>query len=158
MHRDYIMRMIEQFMQALVSIIRSRESGQYEQAFEELQKASHRFLSTDISTFLAYTPKQLVDHFKKETYVETEEAIVCAELLNELAFLCEKQGNPEATLHLKTLALNLFTYTIPLDKQFQTQNYREKVTLLTQELKDHIIPNEVLHHLEQYQHFLQLKE
>lgn len=155
MQSDYILRMIEQFVQALASIIRSRIVGNYDQAIEQIQMASHRYLSTDISSFIHYAPNQLLDHFRNDSQrLDTEHAIVCADLLGELALICEKKAILDVSLRLNILSLNLYLSVIPMDKQFQTKEYMEKTTGLIDKLDEQNIPEEVLDNLDQYHRYL----
>lgn len=142
MQKDYIMRMIEQFIQALASIILSRKGGNYEQALEQIQYASLKFLNSDITSFLAFTPEELVRHFDGDN----EKSIFCAGLLYELALLC-KEEKAEAD-QLKMMALNLYLAAIPRDTQFQTPLYRDKVAALLKELPP--LPKSIQHNYQKY--------
>ena len=59
--------MIEQFIQAIVAIVKARKAGNYEEAFHQIQNASQRYLQADIRTLLNKTPEQLLEHFKSGT-------------------------------------------------------------------------------------------
>lgn len=56
-----IIRIIEQFIQAIVAIVSARRAGNYEEAFHQIQNASQRYLNTNISLFLNKTPEQLLE-------------------------------------------------------------------------------------------------
>jgi hypothetical protein len=156
--KDYIMRMIEQFVDSLASIIRTRIAGKYEQAFEEIQLASQCYLSTDISSLIHYTPQQLLDFFREDSSkLDTEKGIICADLLQELALISEEKDFLNVSLRLKILSLNLYLSIIPLDKQFQTEEYMGKITNLTDGLDEQLLPREVLLNLNQYYKFIRLK-
>ncbi len=139
--KDYIMRIVEQFVKLLLSIISFRKSGNFEKAMEDIQTASKCFLKTDLSLLLYYDPEQLLDHFRNYlNELDSEKCIFCADLLYEYALICEaKQQNDEA-LRLKIACLHLFTSALPKEKQFQTKQYLEKVAALAAELKDIPIP------------------
>ena len=68
MQNDYIMRIIEQFVQALMAIAKNRKEGNYKEATEAVKTASRHYLRTDMDLlFLTHTPDQVVDYFKDFT-------------------------------------------------------------------------------------------
>lgn len=135
MQKDYIMRMIEQFTQALVSIIQYRKAGKYEQAVEQLQQASLTFLNKDLSFFLQLSPDQIIDYFKGDSSdLDTESSIICADLLDELAAIAKEKNHPDEALNLQKASLNLYINSLLIDSQFQTPSYREKIDSLIAEI------------------------
>lgn len=155
MESDYIMRMIKQFVEALASIIRSRKTGRYEQALEQIQLASLKFLNTDISFFFQYNPEQLLEHFNKNSsFIDTENGIVCADLIYELAMICEEKGMHNETLHLKTMSLHLYVFCIPKDTQFQDKTYIQKANSLLKHINVQSFSKKMLENVHEYQNFL----
>lgn len=144
MNSDYIIRMIEQFIQAIVAIVKARKAGNYEEAFHQIQNASQRYLQADIITLLNKTPEQLLEYFKSGTkYFDAEQCVVCADLLYETALICESKQCEDLSLHAKILCLHLYLNAIPKEKQFQTQAYMEKVSDLIKDLEGKTIPETV---------------
>lgn len=144
MNSDYIIRIIEQFIQAIVAIVKARKAGNYEEAFHQIQNASQRYLQTDIIAFLNKTPEQLLEHFKSGTkYFDAEQCVFCADLLYETALICEAKQSDDLSLHTKILCLHLYLNAIPKDKQFQTQDYMDKVDGLIKDLECKVIPDSV---------------
>lgn len=144
MNSDYIIRIIEQFIQTIVAIVKARKAGNYEEAFHQIQNASQRYLHTDISSFLNKTPDQLLEHFKSGTkYFDAEQCIFCADLLYEIALICEAKQCEDLSLHSKLLSLHLYLNAIPKEKQFQTQAYIERVSDLIKDLESKTIPETV---------------
>ena len=116
MTKDYVLRMIEAFVLTLASIARTRKAGQYDQALEQLQQTSQKYLQTDILKFLEYTPDELLNHFKDgSNRLDTERSFYCAELLYELAMICEEKDNAEGAFRLKRMSLNLYATAIILN-------------------------------------------
>lgn len=141
MNSDYIIRVIEQFVQTILAIVKARKAGNYEEAFHQIQKASRRYLDADISLFLSKTPEQLLGHFKGNRQdFDTEECILCADLLYETALICEDKNCEGLSLRSKILCLNLYLNAIPKERQFQTQPYMERVNELIKGLETVIIP------------------
>ena len=155
MNSDYIIRIIEQFIQAIVAIITARKAGNYEQAFHQIQNASQRYLNTDISVFLNMTPEQLLEHFKRGSkHLDTEQGIFCADLLYETALICESKQIEDSSVRLKILCLHLYLNVIPKDKEFQTVLYKEKVNEIIKGLEAETIPESVKESLLAYQKLL----
>lgn len=138
--------MIEQFIQAIGSIIRSRKVGNYDQALEQIQFVSQKFLDTDISSFLKYTPDQIIAHFQNESGLDTHRAIICADLLNELSMICSEKQYHDLSYRLKVLCVNLYVSVIPIDKYFQTKKYMEKAENLINEISKKDIHINVAHY------------
>lgn len=156
MNSDYIIiRIIEQFIQAIVAIVTARKAGNYEQAFHQIQNASQRYLNTDIYVFLNMTPEQLLEHFRRgPAHLDTEQGIFCADLLYETALICEAQQIEDSSVRLKILCLQLYLNIIPKDKEFQTALYKEKVNEIIKELEAETIPESVKESLLAYQKLL----
>jgi len=134
MHRDYVMRLIEQIAQAIATIIALRKAGKHKEAIEQIKTTSRRYIREDLSLLLLQEPEKVVDHFKDATNtLDAERAILFADLLYELALIQEAEGAPEAALHIKQLCLSLYTASISADKKYAAP-YSEKVTLLKQAL------------------------
>jgi len=141
MNSDYIIRIIEQFIQAIVAIVMARKAGNYEQAFHQIQNASQRYLKADITALLNKTPDQLLEHFKVESkYIDTEQCVICADLIYEIALICDAKQSEDASIHSKMLCLNLYLNALPKEKQFQTQSYMERVKDLIKDLEEKTLP------------------
>ncbi|HSX03295.1 MAG TPA: hypothetical protein VLG76_01050 [Rhabdochlamydiaceae bacterium] len=140
MQKDYIMRIIEQFVQAILSIFRARVAGKYDEAINEIRRAGRYYLKTDLSLISYYSPDQLLNHFKDED----ERAIFCAELLHELALVNQAQKNEEESIRLKILCLHLYAAVIPKEEQFQVPKYFDKADALVEELKNEQLPASLL--------------
>jgi hypothetical protein len=149
MQKDYIMKIIEQFVQAILSIFRLRKAGKYEDAVKEIRTVSRNYLKIDISHLVYYSPDQLMNYFKDDN----ERALMCAELLYELALVEQAQQNEEESIRLKILSLHLYTAVIPKEEQFQVQKYFDKVDILRKELEEYALPENILAHLHLYNEF-----
>lgn len=158
LNSDYILRIIEQFIQAIASIISSRKAGNYDEAFHQIQNASQRFLNTDISYFLKKTPEELLEHFRSNSkQLDTEQCIFCADLLFETAMIFESKKIEEFSLHSKILCLHLYLKVITKEKQFQTSSYFERVNALIKELEAQAISESVKKSISTYRKELNQK-
>ena len=159
MQKDYIMRIIEQFVQAILSITGLRQAKEYKEARELVRTAGRSLLRMDINVLLLYHPDQLLDHFKDlSNRLETEKCVLSADLFHELALIEEAELRSEAALRIKTLCLYLYSVGIPQDEQFQTPQYFEKVSKLTEELVAQPLSPNILKCLRSYQEFLLLAD
>jgi hypothetical protein len=153
---DYIMRIIQQFIQALLAIIRARKADNHEQAWQLIQAASRRYLDTEILILLKYSPEQLLEHFKNDGYLDTEKCIFCAELFYELALSSESMNFKEAAERLKTHCLYLFVTAIPDNRAFQDNEYYLKVNSLIEELNGRV-SEPLLKKIAHFQDFMKSK-
>lgn len=154
MHSDYFLRMIERFSQILASIKRARKEKNYPEALQQIQTNCQIFLNEDISSFLKYEPKQLVDHFKNNQILDSEKAIICADLIYELALICQEQQILDASLLFKEKALNLYCVAIPHEKTCQQFDYITKVSDLMIEMQNKIRSDDIQFNILQFQEFM----
>lgn len=155
MQQDYIMRIIEQLVQALLAIMRRRKAGEYKEARQQVRIAARYLLRTDIDMLLFYSDDAILDHFKNfEGQLETERCVLGADLFYELALIEEAEGNHAAALSLKILCLHLYTLAIPKEPQFQETPYFEKVEALTKELQGKPLSEKALKSLHSYEQFV----
>lgn len=135
MQKDYIMRIVEQLVQAILAIVRRRKDGEYKEAREQVRTAAHYLLRIDIDLLLLYTDEYILDHFKDFTNcLETEKCVLGADLFYELALIEEAENQVAKALRLKNLCLYLYTIALPKEQQFQKAQYFEKVAALIEEL------------------------
>ncbi len=152
MNRDYILRIIEQFVQALVAIITARKAEHYEEALHQIQNASQRYLQTDMTVLLEMSPDQILEHFKGGTkYLDTERAIVCADLIYEMALICEAKQYEDLSEKSRLLCLNLYLNVLLIEKEFRNLHYTERVKELIKTLENRTIPGSVKHSIFIYQ-------
>ena len=157
MQQDYIMRIIEQFVQAIIAIMRRRKAGEYKEAREQVRTAARYLLRTDIDLLLLYADEYILDHFKDFTNcLETEKCVLGADLFHELALIEEAENQVANALRLKTLCLYLYTIALPKEQQFQETQYFEKVAALIKELEDQPLSEKALKSLHCYEKFVSM--
>lgn len=141
MQSDYIMRIVEQFVKVLLSIMTARKAGNQEEAQKQIQMASRFYLKTDIDLLTLYSHEQLIGYFTDfEGRLDTERCVFCADLFYELALLHEARQETNDALRLKMVCLHLYSIAIPQDKQFQTPAYFEITRVLAESLKGQKLP------------------
>ncbi len=155
MQKDYIMRIVEQFAQAILAIMHRRKAEDYKEARELVRTTGRYLLRMDIDLLLLYDPDQILDHFKDfSDRLETEKCILGADLFHELALIEEAEKQPGAALRLKMLCLHLYTTALPKEQQFQNPQYVKKVATLIEELENQQLSEKAQTSLRSYEEFL----
>jgi len=159
MHKDYIIRKIEQFVKALAAIVTARKAENYEETVAMIQNASKVYLETDISLLLTYTPDQVLEHFTdKSGNLDAERGVICADLLYELALTFDAIHHQEESLQIKVLCLNLYVTSILQNSQYRNELFFGKTLTLLDELKSHRLPGGIVEKLQDFQNFLDQQE
>jgi hypothetical protein len=154
MQQDYIMRIVEQFVQAIADIMLRRKAGKYKEAREQIQTATRYLLKTDLNLLLLYDDDHILDHFKDFAgQLEIEKCVLGADLFYQLALIEEAQQQMTQALRLKILCLYLYTSALPKQSQFQTPQYFEKAKALIQELKNQSLSDKVQLSVRSYETF-----
>ena len=156
MEKDYIMRIVEQFVQAILRIMRRRKAEDYKEARQLIRTTARYLLRMDVDLLLLYDPDQILDHFQDfSNCLETEKCVLAADLFHELALVEEAEKQSVAALRLKMLCLHLYTVAIPKQPQFQEPRYFAKVTALIEELRDQPLSEKNQLSLRSYEEFLE---
>lgn len=155
MQKDYIMRIVEQFVQAILAIMRRRKDGEYKEAREQVRTAARYLLRMDIDLLLLFSNDHVLDHFKDFTNrLNTEKCVLGADLFQELALIEEAEHQIAIAERLKILCLYLYTTALPKEPQFQKPEYFAKVDALIKELKGQPFSEEVQVNIHSYQGFV----
>jgi len=100
--QDYIMRIIEQFVQAIESIMRRRKAGEYQEARKEAHSALRYFLRMNTDLLFLYDREQVLGFLMDSTdRIDIEKCVLTADVLYELALVEESERKVETALHLK---------------------------------------------------------
>ena len=152
MHQDYIMRIVEQFVQAILAIRKLRIAGKEAEAREQIQIAARSLFRADLDLLLLYNHEHRLDYFSDLSgRLDTEKCVLGADLFYELALVEEGKAN---AFHLKKLCLYLYAKGIPKEAQFQHSLYFEKVSALIEELSDQPLSEIVLSTVRSYEDFI----
>ena len=155
MHQDYIMRIIEQLVQAILAIIQRRKAGEFKEAREQVRTATRYLLRIDLDLLLLYDNEHILDHFKDFAgRLETDKCVLGADLFYELALIEEAEKQSASALRLKELCLYLYTKGLPKETQFQQPPYFEKISSLIKELSNQPLSEKVIASLSSYQDFI----
>jgi hypothetical protein len=141
--RDYIMRMIQQLVQALIDIIFYKGKKDFPRALQEIRTASKSLLSVDLDIFRNLSDEQIV---KMLTMVKEFGGLRCylaGRLLNEEAEVLWLQNKAAESIDAGIKSLSLLTESViingvPLDADHQTAVHSAAERLKLIDLPIHI--------------------
>jgi hypothetical protein len=149
LHRDYIMRMIEQLSVVLMKILFNKQSKNYDRALFEIDNAYFTILEFDPLKIKHMSELELIDLLNLDQGFEAERALVIAELLREEAEIMELQnGFDKAVLELLTKSFCLYIEAIPANKEFES--YLDKANEIAIKIADYELSDPVKFRLFRY--------
>lgn len=113
--KDYIMRMIEEFVRGMARIIMRREMKQYADAKLDLDGLSEQVTGFGLEHLKSLGAEGIVYVFSKDKDSAAEKIYCSARMLKEEGLILESEGNPEKSLKSFELAKELFRVTSELD-------------------------------------------
>ena len=136
LHRDYIMRMIEQLSVVLMKILFNKQSKNYDRALFEIDNAYFTILEMDPLKIKHMSETELVELLDLEQGFEAERAVVIAELLREEAEISELQsGFDNTVLDLLKKSFCLYIEAIQTNENFDS--YMETVNGIVLKITDY---------------------
>lgn len=97
MQNDYIMRMIEQFVQVMQTIARRRQEGKYQEALQLIDQTCCSFLRTPLHILPFCDPSEVLDSLDRQHYALVEE------MLLELLLIKEATHQQDGVLQIQAL-------------------------------------------------------
>ncbi len=118
--RDFLLRQIHQFVQALARVLFLRSARQYEQALREIDETLRSLPDLDILLQPGLNREEVEGLCAAESDLAAEKALALADLLRERAFLLDEQGKAakpsfQYALWLYEIALSSPNAAVPLD-------------------------------------------
>ncbi|MBC8001027.1 MAG: hypothetical protein H7X97_00450 [Opitutaceae bacterium] len=151
--RDYILRMIEEFMQALARIRRAKQQKQWDEASGDLNTEFKRLIGANFQTALEMSETELLARIIRgePTHLVRNKIFMLATLLKEAGdvALARDQTAEWQTCYLKSL--HLLLDTVGRDDIFECPEFVPKVHLLTEALASTPLPTRT--HAMLMQHF-----
>ena len=145
LHKDYIMRMIEQFSNVLAQIIFNREIKKYELAESEIRKAYKDLLGSDREFVLSLSDDAILQLFKSSSETGYERCVFIAELLIEEAQIIESKGGSACLASdLYSKAFNVLAQVVIESKYWRQEAYLQKLNDLTKKIHHNDIPANTL--------------
>lgn len=118
LHRDYIMRLIQLFFEAMAKFIRNKEGKDPEILRPELDEFYKNFLKHPRDFFKDFRAEEIIDFFNED------ERLFKVEIIAELFYQDALLGEPDKELLGKSLALlkyvDLNSDTFSFDRQRRT--------------------------------------
>ena len=124
---DYIMRMIEQFMQGLALILSSKLKERWKEMDENIGALCEKLLGTDYQMIRHVEPEDIEDLLRNGTFVDPARAFVLARLFYEQADALVKREQLLAAQTLFFKAAILFMEIIRSGNQQLSSQSQEKV-------------------------------
>lgn len=138
--RDYFLRMIEQFFEALARIITKRKNGAYDQASLDIEQVCKQFVGLKYDLIKDLTPEALIDLLKLGGELDLSKAIILAELLKEDGELCELQRHVHLAVRRYLSSLCLFIESFHLRDKSGRDDADHKIQSLIQKLTAYKLP------------------
>jgi hypothetical protein len=107
--RDYIMRMIQMLVQALIRIFSFKEKKDYPQALNEIQNASKTLIGVELDVIRRLSDVQIIDLLTLVKDFGSLKCYLAGMLLKEEAEILELQRKGDESVDARTKSLSLLT-------------------------------------------------
>lgn len=105
--KDYIMRMVAQFVKFLAKILRLKEAKQYEVALATIDQTLHDLFGWPSELIHSVSDNQLISMLKLGGALDVDKCIMLAAILKEEGDIYDAQANPKASHQSYHKALSL---------------------------------------------------
>lgn len=131
--KDFVLRQIQQLVQALAQVLNLKAAGQIEDARNAISDALDEHLKVDWAEFLKMSVEEKLDVCRREGELRADLMLVLAEMLEEECDLAaiaedwdafENSGKSSIELYQKLLEMGA---PVPLDIMDRLQDLRSKV-------------------------------
>jgi hypothetical protein len=140
--RDYLLRMIQEFAEALSRIRRRAAAGQYDEAVGELDRAFLEFIGTGADAISRLSETELLAQLtlNEPTHVVRQKSLMLIALLQEAGQL-HIAGHRDAQGHVCWIkALDMSLRLQMQDTDFQLPEFVPKIEMLHEQLREVPIP------------------
>ncbi len=107
--RDYIMRMIQMLVQALLRILSYKQKKDYPKALTEIQNASKTLIGVELDVIRRLSDVQIIDLLTLVKNFGSPKCYLAGMLLKEEADIFELQGKTSESIDARTKSLSLLT-------------------------------------------------
>ena len=139
--KDYIMRIVQQFVEFIIRIMFNVKKGNMQQARMDLEAAAERFLGLRIELILGLRNQNLVDLLSANGELDVQKAYFTAQLLFCEASVRDADGRKDAAA-VYVQALELFLLSLPRMKEVLEEDDAPGVDQVLAALGDRPIPLE----------------
>ena len=140
--RDYILRMIEEFIRALVRMRGLKKAGRWDEAARAVDLEFKKLLDGGASAVMQLSEKELLAQLSQNdgTADMREKAFVVAALLSEVGEIADAQGRVEEGRKSYLKALHLVLETLAHGEAGELPEFVPKVEMLMQALQPTELP------------------
>lgn len=143
LHRDYILRMIQQLSRVLAKILKLKQEQQFDAALFEVNAAGKKLLRLDLDMLAEFDEENLVETFRPANNLDAMSCLITAELL--LSKIELDSFAEEKKVDLRKKALRLFLEAVTTLETLLTDEVLEKILQLEQLLENHALSGETFH-------------
>jgi|HubBroStandDraft_6_1064221.scaffolds.fasta_scaffold09826_2 hypothetical protein len=133
--KDYIMRVIHQFIDALLKIFKLREEGKYEEALKEIDGACEMYLGLNARIMDIASDTTLLSLLTIGKELDTEKCLFLARLLNEQAQIFEVKKEDSKSYWSYTRSLRLYIESLILDRELRSEDNLADVSVIVARLE-----------------------
>ena len=133
--RDYIMRMIQMLVQALIDIVFYRGKKDFPRALQEIRTASKTLLSIDLDIFRNLSDGQIIEMLTMFREFGGLKCYLAGRLLKEESEILDLQGKKEESNEAGIKSLSLLTESVMIDGVPLDADHQAAVNSVTERLK-----------------------
>ncbi len=105
---DYLMRLINQAIAALLYIVGLKQSGQYQEALQAIDQTLEQLIGLRADLIRRLEDRKLLDSLTLQGRLDTARLLLVADLFNEEADILARQNHPEESYWSQLRALNFY--------------------------------------------------
>lgn len=147
---DYIMRMIEQLCQALVTVLKRKKEAKYEDAFTVLDELMRDIFGLSSMALNALAYEDLVTLIKLDGPEGSDKAIILAVIMKEEADLYHAQGQYTESYARYVRSFDIFLRVQESGEKVQLREYFANVDEILDKLGEFNLPEEMQHRIFRY--------
>lgn len=140
--RDYILRMIEEFMQALSRLRPLKQGQRWNEASGELDAELKKLIGDDVRAIARLSETELLARLMQDgpTHALREKTLVLTTLLKEAGDVATVEGRREDSRECYLKALHLLLDVLARDEVFECPEFVPKVEMLVAALRSAPLP------------------
>ena len=140
LRKDYIMRLIEQFVSVLARIVGLKKDGNLDEALEMIKKSGQQYFGLSPQLLESGSDIFLIDLLKTGAEFDPNKCVLLARLLQEHAEVNERLGAVDRSLNSYIKALSLFLEALLSPKDIVIEGAIERIGYLLRKLEGLDIP------------------
>jgi tetratricopeptide (TPR) repeat protein len=135
--KDYILRVIHEFLDALLRVFNLREAGQYDDALKEIEDACQKYLGLNAQLIAVASDSLLLSLLTLGDRLDTRKCLFLAKLLSEQAQVFELKGEQQKSFWSYTRALSLYAESLSCDGDLRSDDNIQDVAFIRSRLEGH---------------------